>query len=62
MNNKLVCTISACIQVGEDEFVQHRMSKVFDKKCSIEEMLSFAESCGIKNPQINDLILSDLAE
>jgi predicted XRE-type DNA-binding protein len=56
---KIVVTLSHAVQIGENEFKQHRISRVFAVSRSIGDMLSWAEAEGIKNPQISDLMLSE---
>lgn len=58
-NMKVVATLSAPVQIGVDEWKQVRTSRVFSADRSIANMLTWAESEGIKSPTINDLTLSD---
>lgn len=55
----IVVTLSQAVQIGHDEWKQHRVSRVFSTRRSIHDLLSWAENEGITNPQISDLHLSE---
>ena len=59
MSKKITVTIVDCVQVGIDEFKDKRYSRVYCTSMSIDAMLNWAESEGLKNPTINDLEFSD---
>jgi hypothetical protein len=60
MNDRnIVATIQICIQIGENDFKQHRESRVFSTHRTIKDLLNWAESSGIKNPQMSDLQISE---
>lgn len=58
-NRKIVVTLSQSVRIGQDEWKQHRISRVFSTHRSISDILTFAENAGVKNPQISDLTLSE---
>lgn len=56
--SKVIATVSRCVQIGESDFKQHRVSRAFSVDSTIYEILKFAEDNGVKNPTINDIELS----
>jgi len=59
MSTKITVTITDCVQVGIDSFKDKRYSRVYCTSMSIDTILNWAKSVGIKNPTINDLEFSD---
>ena len=55
---RIIATVSGYKQVGENTFRDIHTSKIFSMSASIQEMLDWAKSTGIKNPEIHDLLLS----
>ncbi len=56
---QIVVTLSQPVQIGAYEWRQHHVSRTFVVSRSIGDMLSWAESEGVKNPHISDLLLSE---
>jgi hypothetical protein len=61
---KIAVTINRCIQTGEYDYTTYRTTKVFDTKCSLDEIIDWYKSyCpGEDNFHINDLQFSMLEE
>ncbi|SEN68117.1 hypothetical protein [Nitrosomonas marina] len=57
--SSIVATISFCEQIGENDFIQRRHSRVFEITRSVKDILQWAEVMGIKNPGINDIQFSE---
>jgi len=60
-DSKIVVTLSAAVQIGEEAWKQVYTSRVFPVRRPIKDMLTWAEAEGIKNPKISDLQLSEYA-
>ena len=56
---KIVVTLSQAVQIGIDEWKQHKVSRVFSVNRSFRDLLEWAEAEGIKNPQASDLQISE---
>ena len=59
---KIVVSINKPIQIGENEWKQLRIGKMFTAGQTITDMLAWASTEGIKKPTINDLLLLELKE
>ena len=57
---KFAATYSTTVQISYDDFTVHRTTKVFDNSQSMQDVLDWVESLGVRNPDINSVILSDL--
>ena len=58
MDSKIVATVTGCKQVGPDDFVSIRDSRVFSTDRPIKDLILFAENMGLENATINDVSLS----
>ena len=56
-NRTVTAVITQCVQVGPDAFVMKNISRNFPGNRSIDDILKWAESEGIQNPDINDVLL-----
>jgi len=59
IDREIVVTLSQAIQIGPDEWKQHKISRIFSSTRSLRDMLSWAEAEGLINPQISDLQFSE---
>ena len=59
MNDKVVVTISAPVQMGQDIYQHVYTSRVFVTTRSIKDILQWAKAEGFKNPTINDIKFSE---
>lgn len=59
MSDKIVVTISNCVQIGEDHFKQVFTSRVFSTSRPVNDLLAWAKSTGFKNPTVSDLQFSE---
>lgn len=59
---RFVATYSQAVQVGEYEFRQVRVSKVFNYTDSISEVMDWLEFIGVKEPTLNSVDISELCE
>ena len=57
-NNKIVATISGCVQTGEESYKQVYSSRVFSDSCTIKDINDWAvHELGI-DIEINDIMFS----
>lgn len=59
---KFVATYTSCVQIGIDTFTDNSISKVFDYSKSIQDVMDWLSSIGVKNPTLSDVRLSELME
>lgn len=59
---KFAATYSECVQIGEYEYHQVRTTKVFDYSQSINDVMDWLVSLGVKSPQITSVTISDVSE
>lgn len=59
---KFAATYSECVQVGEYEFKQIHLTKVFSYENSISEVVDWLKSLNVKNPDLNSVTLSEVCE
>ena len=59
---KFAATYSEPVQIGENEFLQVRTTKVFCYSESINSIMSWLESLGVKEPGITSVAISDVSE
>lgn len=59
---KFVATYTSCVQVGIDTFNDKSVSKVFDYSKSMQDVMDWLGSIGVKNPTLPDVRLSELME
>ena len=61
--NALVATVTVCRQVGNDEWRDHHISRIFYDDCRLEDIKSFAKAIlGKDYAGIGDIKLSDYDE
>ena len=59
---KITVVTEKCVQIGPVQFRMKRCSKNYDISTPVSDMLAWAESLGIKDATINDLIYCDYEE
>lgn len=59
---KFAATYSECVQIGIDEFNQVRTTKVFSYSDSIQDVMGWLLSIGVKEPHITSVVISDVSE
>lgn len=57
---KFVATYTSCVQVGIDTFTDKSVSRVFDYQASMQDVMDWLSSIGVKNPTLSDVRLSEL--
>ena len=60
MKDKFVATCREAVQIGPDECRMESVSKVFNMNQSMSEVISWAESQGIKGASVNSVTFSEL--
>lgn len=55
-------TYSECVQIGECEYKQIHLTKVFSYDKSISEIIDWLKSLNVKNPDINSVTISEVCE
>ena len=56
---EICVVIKKCVQVGPDDWDSHTITRVFNGLTSIENILLWVKSTGVKNPTVNDFILAE---
>ena len=56
---RIVVTLSQAVQIGMDEWKQHKVSRVFSVDRPFRDLLAWAKAEGIENPQVSDLQISE---
>ncbi len=62
MDNRIVVTLRKSVQIGPEDWEMKPVSRVFNIANSIEHMLEWAKSTGIKDANIGDLNFSEYCE
>ena len=59
---KVTVVIEKCVQISPEGFRIKRCSRNYDISSPVSEMLAWAESLGVKDATINDLLFCDCEE
>ena len=59
---KFAATYTTCEQISPDDFNTVRVTKIFDISQSVQEVLEWVKSLGVRDPDINSVDFSALAE
>lgn len=59
---RFAATYSEAVQIGESEWQQVRTTKVFCYSDSLELVMSWLASLGVKNPSLSSVTLSEVDE
>ena len=60
--SKFAATYVRCIQIGEDEWRNERITKVFLYSDSILDVMDWLEYIGCKKPGLGDVSISEVYE
>ena len=60
MMDRIIATVTIAEQKGPESWSQRRVSREFAVNRSIQDVLKWAESMGLENPRISDVVLREV--
>ena len=59
---QIAATVTSCVQIGENVFVDKQLTKIFDPTVTICELFDWARGLGLHDISLSEIVLSEVVK